>query len=411
MVIRERYLKQLRNLRDVNVIKVITGIRRAGKSTLFKQFQAELLASGVKQKNIIYLNLEELENAPLLNAYMLNDYIMKMVDKKQKNYVFLDEIQMVPEFERLADSLFVKDFIDLYITGSNAYFLSSDLATMLTGRYIEIKMMPFSFAEFVSGYANVGVENFRPLHKTKFEIFNDYLQYGGFPEVLNLLNAGKENEINGYLSSVYHTILEKDIMTRNKIRSKLDFENLARFMFDSIGSTVSPNNIANAMSTKGNKIDRRTVENYLSHLLGSFVFYQANRYDIKGKKQLQTLGKFYAVDLGFLSITFDRDTMFNKRHNLENIVFLELLRRGNTVNIGKADNTEIDFVVKNPKGDRTYIQVAWTTNEKDTFEREIRPFERVKDFNKRILLTMDIEPASSYKGIEKINVMDWLLNE
>jgi len=420
MIIRERYLKQMRNLRDVNVIKVITGIRRAGKSTLFKQFQAELIASGVKPKNIIYLNLEELENAPLLNAYMLNDYIMRMADKKQKNYVFLDEIQMVPEFERLADSLFVKDFIDLYITGSNAYFLSSDLATMLTGRYIEIKVMPFSFAEFVSGYKT---DYFEKGHfeggfferKSKIEIFNDYLQYGGFPEVLNLLNAGKTNETNNYLSSVYHTILEKDIMTRNKIRSKFDFENLARFMFDSIGSTVSPNNIANAMSTKGNKIDRRTVDNYLSHLLGSFIFYQADRYDIKGKKLLQTLGKFYAVDLGFLSITFDRNVQTNNGHNLENIVFLELLRRanieGSTVNIGKADNTEIDFVVKNPKGDRTYIQVAWTANEQSTFEREIRPFELIKDFNKRILLTTDIEPDSTYKGIEKVNVIDWLLSQ
>jgi len=413
MVIRETYLEQLRNLRDVNVIKVITGIRRAGKSTLFKQFQAELLASGVKQKNIIYLNLEELENAPLLNAYMLNDYIMKMVDKKQKNYVFLDEIQMVPEFERLTDSLFVKDFIDLYITGSNAYFLSSDLATMLTGRYIEIKVMPFSFAEFVSGYeVNLFDKSFsQGFGRGKFEIFNDYLQYGGFPEVLNLLNAGKTKEVNNYLSSVYHTILEKDIMTRNKIRSKFDFENLARFMFDSIGNTVSPNSIANAMTSGGNKISKEAVDNYLSHLLGSFIFYQADRYDIKGKKLLQTFGKFYAVDLGFLSVMFGRDMQFNKGHNLENIVFLELLRRGNTVNIGKADNTEIDFVVKNPEGNRTYIQVAWTINEPAVFEREIRPFERVKDFNKRILLTTDAEPDSNYKGIEKINVIDWLLNK
>ena len=412
MVIREKYLEQLRNLIDVNVIKVITGIRRAGKSTLFKQFQAELLASGVKQKNIIYLNLEELENAHLLNAYLLNDYIMKTVDKKQKNYVFLDEIQMVPEFERLADSLFVKDFIDLYITGSNAYFLSSDLATMLTGRYIEIKIMPFSFAEFVSGYkVNSFDKTFdNTFGKSKFEIFNDYLQYGGFPEVLNLLNAGKKNEINNYLSSVYYTILEKDIMTRNKIRSKFDFENLARFMFDSIGNIVSPNNIANVLTTKGNAIDRRTVENYLTHLLDSFIFYQADRYDIRGSKLLQTLGKFYAVDLGFLTALFGRDMLFNKGHNLENIVFLELLRRGNTVNIGKADNTEIDFVVKNRKGDKTYIQVAWTTNEPSTFEREIRPFERIKDYNKRMLLTTDIEPDSNYKGIEKINVIDWLLD-
>ncbi|MDR1950728.1 MAG: ATP-binding protein [Bacteroidales bacterium] len=410
MIIREKYLEKLRNLRDVNVIKVVTGIRRSGKSTLFKQFQEELIASGVKPKNIIHLNLEEIENAPLLNAYMLNDYIMKMIDKKQKNYVFLDEIQMVPEFERLADSLFVKDFIDLYITGSNAYFLSSDLATLLTGRYIEIKVMPFSFAEFVSGY-DVGARHASPLQKNKFEIFNDYLQYGGFPEVLNLLNADKANETNNYLLSVYNTILEKDIMIRNKIRSKFDFENLARFMFDSIGNTVSPNSIANTMTSNGNKINKETVDNYLSHLLGSFIFYQADRYDIKGKKLLQTLGKFYAVDLGFLSAMFDRDTQVNKGHNLENIVYLELLRRGNTVNIGKADNSEIDFVVKTTGGNIEYIQVAWTTNDERTFEREMRPFELIKDYNKRILLTADIEPASTYKGIEKINVVDWLLND
>ncbi|MDR2907357.1 MAG: ATP-binding protein [Bacteroidales bacterium] len=411
MVIRKKYLEQLNNLRDVNVIKVITGIRRAGKSTLFKQFQDELRTSGVKSKNIIHINLEEMENAPLLNAYTLNDYIMKMVDKKQKNYVFLDEIQMVPEFERLVDSLFVKDYIDLYITGSNAFFLSSDLATLLTGRYIEIKVMPFSFAEFLLGYTA------SPFDKTfdhtfgysKAEIFNHYLQYGGFPEVLNFLNADKTDEINRYLSSVYSTILEKDIMKRNKIRSKFDFENLAKFMFDSIGNTVSPNSIAQTMTSNGNKINKETVDNYLSHLLGSFIFYHADRYDIKGKKLLQTLGKFYAVDLGFLSAMFNRDLQFNKGHNLENIVYLELLRRGYAVNIGKADNTEIDFVAK-AKGEITYIQVAWTVNDETTFQREMRPFELVKDYNKRILLTTDIEPASTYKGIEKINVIDWLLN-
>jgi predicted AAA+ superfamily ATPase len=412
MVKREKYLEKLRNLLDVNVIKVITGIRRAGKSTLFKQFQEELLVSGVKAKNIIYLNLEELENAPLLNAYVLNDYIMKMVDKKQKNYVFLDEIQMVSEFERLADSLFVKDFIDLYITGSNAYFLSSDLATLLTGRYIEIPVMPFSFAEFVSGYTlnafNKGFSN--AFGRSKIEIFNDYLTYGGFPEVLNLLNAGKENEIRNYLSSVYSTILEKDIMKRNKIRSKFDFQNLAKFMFDSVGNIVSPNNIANTMTSAGNKINKETVDNYLSHLTDSFVFYHAQRYDIKGKKLLQTLGKFYAVDLGFLSAVFNRNSQFNAGHDLENIVFLELLRRGNRINIGKTDNTEVDFVAQTQQGAIEYIQVAWTAKEESTFEREMRPFEMIKDFNKRMLLTTDVEPVTTYKGIEKINVIDWLLD-
>ncbi|MDR2204771.1 MAG: ATP-binding protein [Flavobacteriaceae bacterium] len=412
MVKREKYLGKLRNLRDVNVIKVVTGIRRSGKSTLFKQFQEELIASGVKEKNIIYLNLEELENAPLLNAYVLNDYIMKMADKKRKNYVFLDEIQMVSGFERLADSLFVKDFIDLYITGSNAYFLSTDLATLLTGRYIEIPVLPFSFAEFVSGYeARVFDETFdRTFGKSKIEIFNDYLTYGGFPEVSNLLNAGKAQNVKDYLSSVYNTILEKDIMKRNKIRSKFDFENLVKFMFDSVGNIVSPNNIANTMTSAGNKISKETVDNYLSHLIDGFVFYHAQRYDIKGKKLLQTLGKFYAVDLGFLSAIFHRDTQINIGHHLENIVFLELLRRENKINIGKTDDTEVDFVVQTPQGNTEYIQVAWTAKEESTFEREIRPFEKIKDFNRRILLTADVEPATNYKGIQKINVIDWLLN-
>jgi len=180
-------------------------------------------------------------------------------------------------------------------------------------------------------------------------------------------------------------------------------------MFDSIGNTISPNKIANTMTSNGNKISKEAVDNYLSHLLDSFIFYQANRFDIKGKKMLQTLGKFYAVDLGFLTVMLGRDTQFNKGHNLENIVFLELIRRGNTVNIGKAENMEVDFVVRNPKGDRTYIQVAWTANDPETYEREIRPFERIRDFSKRILLTTDIEPYSTYKGIEKINVVDWLL--
>jgi len=413
MVKREKYLEKLRNLQDVNLIKVVTWIRRSGKSTLFKQFQDELLASGVKAKNIIYLNLEELENAPLLNAYLLNDYIMKTVDKKQKNYVFLDEIQMVNEFERLVDSLNVKDCIDLYITGSNAYFLSSDLATLLTGRYIEIPVLPFSFAEYVSGYSVDTFDNTfdRSFGKSKIEIFNDYLIYGGFPEALNMLNAGKENDIRNYLSSVFRTILEKDIMKRNKIRSKFDFENLTKFMFDSIGNIVSPNNIANTMTSTGNKINKETVDNYLSHLTDSFVFYHAQRYDVKGKKLLQTLGKFYAVDLGFLSAIFNRNSQFNIGHNLENIVFLELLRRGNRVNIGKAENTEIDFIVQTPQKTTEYIQVAWTTKEENTFEREIRPFEMIKDFNKRILLTADIEPVTNYKGIQKINVIDWLLNK
>ncbi|MCL2651495.1 MAG: ATP-binding protein, partial [Candidatus Azobacteroides sp.] len=238
MIKREIYLPILRNLRDINVIKVVTGIRRAGKSTLFRQFQEELIASGVKPRNIVYLNLEEMKNEALLERFILHDYILKNTNPRQKNYVFLDEIQNVPDFEKLVDSLFVKEYIDLYITGSNAYFLSSELATLLTGRYIEIKILPFSFAEFAQNYAD---------RKSAQEIFEDFMLYGGFPEAANMLQTPAKSEIKSYLSSVYSTILEKDIMRRNKIRSKFDFENLYRFMLDSVGSLVSPNNIAETL--------------------------------------------------------------------------------------------------------------------------------------------------------------------
>jgi predicted AAA+ superfamily ATPase len=282
--------------------------------------------------------------------------------------------------------------------------------------------MPFSFAEFVSGYSvnasydgKIIPDGATMYHgimgKSKIEIFNDYLIYGGFPEVLNLFNAGKEDNIRNYLASVYHTILEKDIMKRNKIRSKFGFENLAKFLFDSVGNIVSPNNIANTMTSTGNKINKETVDNYLSHLIDSYIFYHAQRYDMKGKKLLQTLGKFYAVDLGFLSVVFNRNSQFNTGHNLENIVFLELLRRDNRVNIGKADQTEIDFVTQTRQGTTEYIQVAWTTKDENAFEREMRPFKMIKDFNKRILITTDVEPVTTYKGIQKINVIDWLLND
>ncbi|MDR2424181.1 MAG: AAA family ATPase [Prevotellaceae bacterium] len=232
MVQREKELERLRNLRDTNLIKVITGMRRAGKSTLFKQFQQELLDSGVDKRNIISLNFEEIENRALLEAHLLNDYVMMRVDKKKKNYVFFDEIQNVNEFERLVDSLFVKDYIDLYITVSNAYFLSTDLATLLTGRYLEIPVSPFSFKEYLLGYANKNFE------KGRMEIFDDFMTFGGLPETLNLLNGGQGGEIMNYIGMVFSTIVEKDIMKRNRVKSKVDFELVTRFLLDSLGAIL-----------------------------------------------------------------------------------------------------------------------------------------------------------------------------
>jgi predicted AAA+ superfamily ATPase len=396
----------------IKVIKVITGLRRIGKTTLFKQFQQELKNSGIVEKNIIYLNLEEMENEALLERHVLHDYIMRLADKDTTNYVFLDEIQMVSEFERVVNSLFVKDNIDLYITGSNAYFLSSDLATLLTGRCIEIKVMPFSFTEFLSGYkVNPFDATFdATFGKSKVEIFNDYFQYGGFPEVLNLLNEGKNSLVSNYLSSIFYTILEKDIMKRNTIRSKFDFENLTQFMFDSMGSLVSPNSIAITMTNNSNKINKETVDNYLSYLTNSFIFYYAQRYDLKGKKLLQTLGKFYAVDLGFSSMLFNRDTQVNKGHLLENIVYLELIRRYKSVYVGKNAEKEVDFVAKDENGLLTYYQVSLTVRDEQTLNRELTPLQNIKDNYPKYLLTLDPEEPS-YNGILQKNTIHWLLEK
>jgi len=398
MIKREIYLPTLRNLRDINVIKVVTGIRRVGKSTLFKQFQEELIASGVKPRNIVYLNLEEMRNEALLERFILHDYILKYTSPRQKNYVFLDEIQNVPDFEKLVDSLFVKEYIDLYITGSNAYFLSSELATLLTGRYIEIKILPFSFAEFAQNYADT---------KSAQEIFEDFMIYGGFPEAANMLHTPAKREINSYLSSVYSTILEKDIMRRNKIRSKFDFENLYRFMLDSVGSLASPNNIAEMLTRNGNKINNDTVENYLTCLSDAFLLYPVQRYDIRGKRLLQTQNKFYSVDIGLLLAVLGRDTKVNRGHLLENVIYLELMRRYKQVYVGKNSETEVDFVAKDENGLLAYYQVSLTVRDEKTLNRELAPFQNIKDNYPKYLLTLDPEEPS-YNGVLQTNIIRWL---
>ena len=400
MVTRNQYVERLTKMLGIKVIKVITGLRRVGKSTLFRQFQQELQKSGVDSKNIIYLNLEELENEALLERHILNDYIMRIIDKNAMNYVFLDEIQMVPEFEKLVDSLFVKEYIDLYITGSNAWFLSSELSTLLTGRYIEIPVLPLSFKEFSSAFDN----------KSKAEIFEDYITYGGLPEVSNILKLNSNQEVNPYLQSVYKTILEKDIYTRNKIKSKFDFENTVQFILDGVGNIVSPNNIATSLTANGNKIDNETVENYLSVLQNSFLLYKAFRYDIKGKKLLQTLNKFYCVDVGFVSALLGRESNVNRGHLLENLVFLELLRRYKTVNIGKAGEKEVDFVATDNQGYTHYYQVTLTMREESTRKRELSAFDSIRDHNPKFVISLDPEDPV-YNGVVCKNVVKWLLED
>lgn len=400
MILREHYLKKLRKLRDQNVIKVITGIRRSGKSTLLKQFQEELLTSGVTPRNIIALNLEELENASLLEPHLLNDYLMRLINPGEQYYVFLDEIQNVPNFEKLVDSLFVKEFIDVYITGSNAYMLSGDLATVLSGRYIEISILPFSFAEFAQSYTDT----------PKAEIFADYFEYGGFPEVANFIQSGAKSEVSDYLDGIYKTVLEKDVRRRREIRSDFDFTNVLRFTMDNIGSSLSPNNIANALTANGNTVNRLTVESYLTALTDSFVLYEANRYDIKGKKLLQTLGKYYSVDIGLSRNILDKNLKADRGRLLENIVYLELLRRNKTVRIGKNDDKEVDFVTTSHDGTIRYYQVAETMLGQETRERELSPLLNIRDHNQKVVLSLDIGD-DSFDGIRQLNLIDWLLGD
>jgi len=397
MVVRTEYIDRLKKMLGIKVIKVITGLRRVGKSTLFKQFQQELLNSGVSKKQIICLNLEEMENEALLERHVLNDYILRLANKKTMNYVFLDEIQMVPDFEKLIDSLFVKNFIDIYITGSNAWFLSSELATMLTGRYIEIPILPLSFKDFASIFS-----------KNKTEIFEDYINFGGMPEVSNILKLNNETEIIPYLTNVYRTILEKDIFKRNKIKSKFDFENIVQFMLDCVGNIVSPSNIAETVTANGNSINNETVENYLHVLEDAFLLTKVNRYDVRGKKMLQTLNKYYFADTGLLISILGRNAKINRGHLLENLVYIELKRRYKEIYIGKVLNTECDFVCKDQNGLYFYYQVSMTVRHEDTLKRELAPFAKINDHFPKYLLTLDPEEPT-YDGVRQINIINWLL--
>ena len=397
MIVREQYISRLKNMLGIKVIKVITGLRRVGKTTLFRQFQQELINSGVNEKNIVFLNLEEMENEALLERHVLHDYIMRIADRSTLNYVFLDEIQMVPQFEKLIDSLFVKDFIDIYVTGSNAWFLSSELTTLLTGRYIEISVLPLSFKEFSSVFT-----------KNLTELFEDYITFGGMPEVSNILQLKKEQEITSYLTSVYRTILEKDIYKRHKVKSKFDFENIVNFVFDCVGNTMSLNNIAETVTANGNKINNETVENYLSVLEDSFLINKVFRYDIRGKKLLQTFNKFYVADTGILLAILGRNSQINRGHLLENLVFIELKRRYKDIFIGKTLQTECDFVCKDAKGLTVYYQVSLTVREQKSLERELIPFSKINNHCPKYLLTLDPEEFI-YNGVQQINIINWLL--
>ena len=397
MIIRNEYLYKLKVLKDKDIIKVITGIRRCGKSTLLKQFRDELIKNGVDEKQTLYLNFEDYSLEELQDPKKLHEYILSNLDLSKKNYVFLDEIQMVEDFPKVVNSLFSRDNIDLYITGSNAYMLSSEIATYLSGRYIEIKMLPLSFKEFVS------------TKEDKNNLENHYLEYiktTSFPYVLNMTDD--LNLLNDYLEGIYNTVIIKDIKTRKKISDTMLLESVIRFIADNIGNEFSTKKISDTLTSNGRKIDVRTVEKYIDALMESFIIYQAKRYDIKGKQYLKTLDKYYLVDIGFRNMLLGNKGT-DVGHILENIVYLELLRRGKKVYVGKVGDLEVDFVAQDAKG-KVYYQVAATVRDEETLNRELKSLQKIQDNYPKIILTLDNDPDADYEGIKKINVLKWLID-
>ena len=397
MIKRDEYLQKLISFKDKDLIKVVTGIRRCGKSTLFKLFQEYLLDNGIEQDQIININFEDLDYEHINNYRLLYDFIKPKLNPNKKNYIFLDEIQHVENFEKAVDSLYINKNIDLYITGSNAFFLSGELATLLSGRYVEIKMLPLSFKE----YSSVLDENISIDRK-----FSMYMEQGGFPYLLNIPN---ETDKIDYLKGIYNTIVLKDVVTRTKISDVSILESIVKFMFDNVGNSTSAKKISDTLTSYGRKVTTPTVEKYLSALVYSFILQKVNRYDISGKQHLKTAEKYYVTDLGLQRFLLNKNKL-NLGHNLENIVYLELIRRGYKVYIGKIGSLEVDFIAEG-FGYTNYYQVALTVKDEETLLRELKPLNSIKDHNPKYLLTTDLTPETSYNGIRQINVIDWLLNK
>ena len=395
MIERKEYLEKLKKWKDKDLIKVITGIRRCGKSTLFELYIDYLKSLGIDDNHIISINLENPEN-DFLNYKELYKYVKEQIKDKKQYYVFLDEIQNIQEFQKAVDGLYIIENVDVYITGSNAYLLSGELATLLTGRYIEIKMYPLSFKEYINYYKKEADE----------KIYLNYINRSSFPYALKL---EEESEIDDYLDALYNTIILKDVAQRRRIADTSMLKTVAKFMFNNIGNCLSIKKIADTLTSDGRSISVHTVENYLESLVESYVFNKVSRFDIKGKQYLQSGEKYYATDVTMRYALLGRRNI-DAGHILENIVYLELIRRGYKVYIGKTGEKEIDFVAENKEG-FTYFQVAYTTREKTTLERELTALQEINDHYPKYILTMDIDPIVDYDGIKKINVLEWLLDK
>lgn len=401
---REEYLSKLLAYKDKDLIKVISGLRRSGKSTLLALYQQELLKIGVAPNQIVFLNFETFELRKYHNDLdALYNLINSKLDLSLPCYVFLDEIQNVTGFERLVDGLFVKPNVDVYITGSNAFLLSGELATLLSGRYIEISILPFSFEEYLRA-RNIKITN---KYLNYEALFFDYVNETSLPKGVELSVDGYD-KVYEYLDAIFTTIIEKDIMQRHQINDKRAFSNITKFVASNLGSPLSPGNIAKALKQDGQNTHNTTVDKYIEYLVKSFLFYRVNRFDLKGRKQLATQEKYYIVDTGLLNVLIGKDRTANRGHLLENIVYLELLRRGYKVWTGSARNFEIDFICKTNRGELEYYQVAWQLNSESTVEREFSALENILDNYPKFLLTTD-SFTQSRGGVKHLNVFNWLL--
>lgn len=398
MIARNEYLELLKSYRHLEVIKVVTGVRRCGKSTLFQLYQGYLKEEGVEEEQIISLNLEDLDYEHLQDYKMMYAYIKERICSGRYTYVFIDEVQNCKNFEKVVDSLFIKDKVDVYITGSNAYMLSGELATLLSGRYVKIEMLPFSFKEYQLAQGDS--------QESRNELLRKYLKYGGFPYVATSFFG--EQIVLDYLEGIYSSILIKDVAKREGITDIALLESIVKTVSASVGSPISTKKIADTIVSSGRKISVNTVDNYLKALCDAYIFYKVDRYDIKGRQYLKTLGKYYIVDSGIRNLLLSTAGQ-DQGHLLENIVYFELRRRGYKVNVGKLGEKEVDFVATNIEG-ILYVQVSASVLDEQTLRRELSPLESISDHHPKILLTLDeVTSGTNFNGIRHIYLLDWLM--
>ncbi len=399
LISRPNYFNKLLGYKDKQIIKVITGVRRCGKSTLLQLYKDYLFNNGIDDKQVISINFDDYKYYDLLDVKALHDYIDERIIENEKMYLFLDEIQNVQDYQRVVNSFYLNDKMDIYMTGSNSYMLSGELATLLTGRYVQIEMLPFSFSEFVeiNGYGD-NLER----------AYQHYIETSSFPYVFQLNQ--KTNQVSDYLKSLYSTVVLKDIVARKNISDVMMLESVLRFLADNIGNMLSTKKIRDTMASDGRPINVRTVESYINAFMESYIVYQIRRYDIKGKQYLKTLEKYYLVDIGLRNTMLGSNSGRDVGHILENIVYLELLRRGYDLYIGKIEGLEIDFVAKS-SNEVKYIQVAASVRDIKTLEREIRPLQKIKDHYSKCIMTLDVDPVADFDGIKRFNVLDYLMNK